>query len=157
MSYRNYSKALKIISNFDEYDSGNGVSEQCIMNAEKILGINFSKQIRNYLTNYGYIEFFGVELYGIIDEEISYDSVEGCMVEWSVVQRKKSGLNHSWLPIKFDDDGFMSFFDFSNLNEENEPSVISAVLTDNGWTVKEKLADDFGDYLLYLIDEYESE
>lgn len=157
MSYTNFSKALEILKGFDDYDSGSGVSAQCISNAEKKLGINFSQQISHYLTNYGYIEFFGVELYGIIDEEISYDSVEGCMVEWSVVQREKYGLNHLWLPIKFDDDGCMAFFDFSDLNKENEPSIISAVLTNNGWVLNEKLADDFGDYLLCLIDEYENE
>mgnify|MGYP004626877799 FL=1 len=97
------------------------------------------------------MEFFGVELYGIVKTDFSSVSVEGCLVEWTILERK-NGLNPKWLPICFEDDGNTAFLDFNDLDENGEPSVILAKGTERGYEKVEKIANDFGDYVLELVE-----
>lgn len=151
MAYRNYLKAMKLARECDNYCTGSGVSNDVISAAEKKVGILFSRQLKEYLTTYGYMEFFGVELYGIVKTDFSSVSVEGCLVEWTILERK-NGLNPKWLPICFEDDGNMAFLDFNDLDENGEPSVILAEETERGYEKVEKIANDFGNYVLELVE-----
>lgn len=153
MSYNSFLKALKEMEKCEGYRFGTAHDKNVIRKAEELLGITFSKQIREYLSKYGYIEFFGVELYGIINESFILDdeSNEGCMIEWTVDERTASGLNPKWVAIRFEDEGGMAFFDFSSLNSEGEPRVVLAIDCGDGYELDRVLADDFGDYLLDLV------
>lgn len=136
----------------DGYDAGEGVSDQVIEKAEELLGISFSRQMREYLSDYAYIEFFGVEIYGIIEEDFSSTCLEGNIVEWALSERKKNGLDSKWVPVRFEDDGIMVFQDYNELNEEGEPAIIVASLTEDGYEYVEQIADDLGDYIAELVD-----
>lgn len=151
MSYKSYVSAMEKASECDGYDTGTGVSGETVGNAEKLLDIIFSKQLREYLLNYGFLEFFGVELYGIIKEDFSSTVLEGNIVEWTLNERKNNDLDPKWLPIRFEDDGAMAFMDFSRLNSEGEPAVILAVNTEKGYEFQDELADDLGEYILELV------
>ncbi|MGN1480327.1 SMI1/KNR4 family protein [Porcipelethomonas sp.] len=155
MSLKVYEKAIKKIKKCDEFDCGTPHSEKVIEKAESLLNIAFSTQIKNYLSKFGYIEVFGVELYGIVDEDFSMDknTYEGCMVEWTLDARAANNLNPDWVALKFEDDGEMVFLDFENTNEEGEPRVIAAIDEGNGYVFEDELAEDFGKYLIYLIEE----
>ena len=154
MSYSNFEKALEMAKNCDGYKIGNGCSEETIDKAEALLGIGLSKQIRKYLSEYGYIEFFGSEIYGIIDEsfEVDGEDNEGCMVEWTLNERENSGLNDKWIALKFEDDGAMVFLDFSSINDEGEPQIIVALDNGDGYEFECVIADDFGEFLLELVE-----
>ncbi len=119
------------------------------------MSIIFSPQIKHYLSEFGYIELFGIELYGIVNESFSLDKndFEGCMVEWTLNERANNNLNPNWIALKFEDDGEMVFFDFENTNAEGEPRIISAIDEGNGYILNDELAEDFGEYLNYLIEE----
>lgn len=152
MSYRNYQEAVELFSKCENYCHGNGVSPEVITKAEKLLGLHFSNQLTEYLTTYGYIDFFGVELYGIVDPELSSEEIEGCMVEWALAERENNSLNPNWLPICFEDDGCMAFLDFENCNANGEPQVILAEDTGNGYEMTEEIAEDLGEYMLQLAE-----
>ncbi len=152
-SYKSYTSAMDKAAECDDYDVGSGVPEETVKNAEKLLGIQFSKQLREYLLNYGWMEFFGVELYGIYNNDFSCTEIEGCIVEWALSERKSNNLDPKWVPVRFEDDGAMAFLDYNRLNAEGEPPVISAVLTDNGYKVQSDLAEDLGEYILELVND----
>ena len=46
----------------------------------------------------------------------------------------------------------MAFLDFNDLDENGEPSVILAKGTERGYEKVEKIANDFGDYVLELVE-----
>lgn len=153
MSYKNYVKAMKLAKKCDDYCTGDGVTDSVIGKAENLLDIKLSRQVKEYLKTYGYMEFFGVELYGIVKTDFSSEVIEGCMVEWTRNQRENSNLNSKWIPIRFEDDGCMAMLNFESLNEDNEPCVILAEETDSGYEMTEKIADDLGDYILGLVND----
>lgn len=153
MSYKNYTLAMKKAEECDGYDTGKGVSDKTIAKAEDLLGVTFSKQLKEYLQNYSWLEFFGVELYGIFNDDFSCTELEGCMVEWTLSERENNGLDPNWIPIRFEDDGSMAFLDFGNINSEGEPPVIIAELTGGGYGLQEEIAEDLGDYILDLVNE----
>lgn len=152
MSYKSFVKAMKQAKKCDDYCIGEGVSDSVINKAEEILEIKFSKQLKEYLKTCGYMEFFGVELYGIIKSDFSSQVEEGCIVEWTLGERVRTHLNPKWLPIRFEDDGGMAFLDFNNVDSSGEPCVILAVDSGNGYEEIEELADDLGEYILELVE-----
>ncbi len=156
MNYKKYEKVLKKAKKCEDFDCGTSHSEEIIQKAESALNIVFSPQIKHYLSKFGYIELFGIELYGIVDENFSLnkDCLEGCMVEWTLNERANNNLNSNWVALRFEDDGEMAFLDFENLNAEGEPRVIAAIGKESGYVLDRMLAEDFGEYLNDLIEEY---
>ncbi len=101
MSYKIYEKALKRAKKCEDYDCGSKQSVATIEKAEMLLNLHLSPQIKDYLSRFGYIEFFGVELYGIIDGTFSLDksTFEGCMIEWTINERVNNNLNPNWVAL----------------------------------------------------------
>lgn len=151
MSRKNYDLAMEKAPECEDYYASEGVSEETVENAEKLLGVKFSPQLKSYLTEYDFIEFFGVELYGISKEDFSSSVLEGNIVEWALNERETNDFDPMWLPIRFEDDGGMAFLDCSQLNGEGEPPIILAEDNGDGYEFVEKLADDLGDYILELV------
>jgi hypothetical protein len=75
------------------------------------------------------------------------------MVEWAISERTESDLNPNYIPIKFEDDGNMVFFDFGDINFDGEPKVISASFDGETYVKDCDLAEDFGEFLNELIEE----
>ena len=57
------------------------------------------------------------------------------------------------IPIYNFDDGNMAYLDYSYLNEQKEPRVIMAFYNGKEYEIVETLAEDFGDFVLQLVQE----
>lgn len=151
MSYSNYEKAIELAEKCDGYFVGEGKSISIITEAQRLLDIKFSKQLYNYLNKLGFLEFYGHEFFGIIKDDFS-GIPEGCIVEYSIVDRKAYNLPKEWLPIYNFDDGYMGYLDHGNLNGEGEPRVIMAIFTGKEYEIVEIISEDFGDFLLQKVE-----
>jgi SMI1 / KNR4 family. len=152
MSYSNYEKALTLAKSCNGYFIGEGKSISIINEAQNLLDIKFSKQLRNYLGTVGFIEFDGHEFYGIVKDDFS-SIPEGNIVEYALFDRKKYNLPKEWIPIYNFDDGYMAYLDYSYLNDEGEPRVIMTTNTGKNYKVLEVIAEDLGDFLLQMIED----
>ena len=152
MSYSNYEKALELAKQCKSYRIGTGKSNIIIQKAEDLFGFKFSKQNYIYFEDLGYLDFFGNEIYGITKDNFSGDPCGNC-IETALVDRKEYNLPKEWLPIYFYDDGYMCYLDYSQLNEDGEPPVIMAIYNGEKYVVVERVAEDFGDFLLELVEE----
>ena len=65
MSYTNFIKAMELAPKCKFYTTAGGKSEEEIDMSEKKLGISFSPQCKEFYKKYGYLSFFGNEIYGI--------------------------------------------------------------------------------------------
>ena len=101
---------------------------------------------------YGFLSFGGNEIYGV-DPEDDSGVLEGNSVAYALNDREENNLPKEWIPIYNFDDGNMAYLDYSSLNEEKEPSVIMAFHNEEKYEIVEKLAEDFGDFVLQLVQE----
>ena len=124
MSYSNFKKALEEAKSLRAYRHGKGISREIIEKAEQVLEVKFSKQIYEYLHEYGYIQFCGFELQGIFDENFT---------ERGIVSDTLERRNHEYLPplppkwvqiLDTCSDGECVYLDFEHINNEGEPRVI---------------------------------
>lgn len=152
MSYTNYQKAIELAKQCTGYWVGDTVSEQAIQRSEELLGLKFSKQNREYYSKLGYLSFFGCETYSI-DPDDNSGILEGNSVAYALNERAKFKLPQAWLPIYSYDDGYLGFLDYSQLNSEGEPSVIMGVYNGEEYVMIDKVADDFGDFLMELVND----
>lgn len=152
MSYQNYEKAVRLAKQCDGYSVGIEKSDDVLLRASELLGIKFSKQCYDFFKKLGYLEFFGVEIYGIVKDDFSGEYV-GCAIEATLSDRKEYNLPQEWLTIYFFDDGYMGYLDYSQLNESGEPPVIMAIYNGDEYVVTEKAAEDLGDFILHLVEE----
>ncbi len=150
MSYKNYIKAMEMAPKCKFYTTAGGKSKEEINMSEVKLGISFSKQLKDFYEKYGYLSFLGNEMYGI-DPEDESGVLEGNSVAYALNDRKEYSLPKEWVPIYNFDDGNMAYLDYSSLNEEKEPSVIMAFYDGKQYKIVEKLADDFGNFVLLLL------
>ena len=150
MSYENYEKALSLAPKCKCYMTTGGKSEDIILSAEQLLNIVFSKQHRDYCSRIGYMSFFGHEIF----EVGSYDSpiIEANTVAYALHEREKFDLPEKWLPIYNFNDGNIAFFDYTQTDETGEPPIIMAINTGKKYVLLERLAEDFGDFLLDLVE-----
>ena len=65
MSYANFVKALELAPQCKFYTTAGGKSDEEIGASEKILGVTFSKQCKEFYKKLGYLSFFGNEIFGI--------------------------------------------------------------------------------------------
>lgn len=152
MSYDNFKKAILLATKCNNYAHGIPQKDSVINLAENLLHVKFSKQLHEYLAQFGYIEFFGHEVYGIIKEDFSAIP-EGSIVECALYERKKYNLPEHLVPIFFLDDGGKAYIDFSTINYAGEPMIVSAYYNGMKYVITEKLSEDFGDFLLTMVNE----
>ena len=152
MSYLNFEKAVALAKQCDGYVDGGSKSNSVVAKAEELLGIKFSKQNTQYFKQYGFIEFFGHEFYGIVKDDFS-GSYVGCSIEATLQDRRELNLPPQWLTLYFFDDGYYGYLDYSQLNENGEPPVIIAIYDGEKYVVAEKVAEDLGDFMLSLVEE----
>jgi len=152
MSYQNFEKAIELAQQCDGYCDGGGKPSEIVAKAEELVGIKFSRQNNQYFKQHGYIEFFGSEVFGIVEDDFS-GAHAGCAIEATLIDRNSLNLPQEWLTIYFFDDGHYGYLDYSQLNEEGEPPVIKAIYDGEKYVMVEKVAEDFGDFLLSLVTE----
>ena len=152
MSYTNFIKSMELAPKCKFYTTAGGKSEEEIKLSEKKLGIPFSAQCKEFYEKYGYLSFYGNEIYGIAPEDDS-GVLEGNSVAYALNDREEYNLPKEWIPIYDFDDGNMAYLDYSSLNAEKEPRVIMAFYNGERYEIAETLAEDFGDFILQLVQE----
>ena len=152
MSYSNYIKAMHLAPKCKFYTTVGGKTEVEIKKSEKKLNVSFSNQCREFYAKYGYLSFFGNEIFGI-DPDDDSGILEGNSVAYALNDRAVYNLPKEWIPIYNFDDGNMAYLDYSCLNEEKEPRVIMAYYNGIRYEIVETLAEDFGDFIFQLVQE----
>ena len=152
MSYQNFETAMQLAPKCKFYTTAGGKNKEDILKSEKLLGIRFSKQCLEFYQKYGYLSFFGNEIFGI-DPEDDSGILEGNSVAYALNDRKEYDLPLDWLPVYNYEDGNMAYLDFSNKNEDEEPRVIMGIYTGNGYEITKTIAEDFGQFLLQLVNQ----
>ena len=152
MSYANFVKALELAPQCKFYTTAGGKSDEEIGASEKILGVTFSKQCKEFYKKLGYLSFFGSEIFGI-DPYDDSGILEGNSVAYALNDRTELGLPVAWIPIYDYNDGSMAYLDYSSLNRENEPRVLAAFYNGKKFEVTETVAEDLGDFILGLVQE----
>lgn len=152
MSYFDFEKAMSLASKCKFYTTTGGKTNDEISKAEKLLNLSFSKQCNEFYKKYGYLSFFGNEIFGI-DPDDDSGILEGNSVAYALNDREKYNLPVHWLPIYNYEDGNMAYLDYSSLNEEKEPSVIMAFYNGAKYVKVEIVAEDFGSFVLQLVED----
>lgn len=152
MSYANYKKAVEIMNKNKEKCHFIGEhSNELIEKAEDVLGLKFSKIYKEFLINYGAGNYGSEEILGVIDEDFEESSVPDG-IWYTLTEREEVDLPMNLVVIYEEGSGELFCLDFNSLNEEKEPIVVSYVPGENNKNQKYiKIADDFGDFLLRLV------
>ena len=149
MSYRDFTEALEKAPNCKYYTTTGGMSADKIEEAEKLLGIRFSRQNREFYERLGYLSFFGCEIFSIDAADLGMS--EGNSIAYALMERAQYGLPKECLPIIDLDDDCLGCLDYGNLNEEGEPPVTEMVFNGSYYRRGEIIAEDFGQFLLMLV------
>lgn len=152
MSYLDFEKAMSLAPKCKFYTTTGGKSNDEIEKSEKKLNLTFSKQCKEFYEKYGYLSFYGNEIFGI-DPDDDSGILEGNSVAYALNDRKEYNLPVHWLPIYDYEDGNMAYLDYSSLNDEGEPSVIMAFYNGENYEIEETVAEDFGSFVLELVEE----
>lgn len=152
MSYINFEKATELAKQCQFYKTAGSQSKELIKKVEEAYGFKLSTQHYEYFKKYGYIMFFGTEIYGIYDK-VFEGIYAGNAVIATLQDRKENKLPTNWIPIFDYDDGYVAYLDYGSLNSENEPRVILGIFTGENYEMTEVIAEDFGDFLLELVEE----
>lgn len=154
MSYNNYKKAVDIINkNQDKNHFIGKRSEELVKKAENELGIKFSEIYKEFLLTYGAGNYGSEEILGIIDDDFGESSVPDG-IWYTLIERQEVGLPLNLVIIYEDDCGELLCLDFNSLNDEKEPAIVPYIPGEDNKNQKyEKIADDFGDFLLQLVTE----
>ena len=152
MSYVNYQKAIEIMSKNNKKCHFIGErSEKLIEKAEEVLGIKFSKIYKEFLLKYGAGNYGSEEILGVIDDDFEESSVPDG-IWYTLTERDEVDLPMNLVVIYETGDDELFCLDFNNLNEEKEPVVVTYIPGEDNRNQKyEKVADDFGDFLLQLV------
>jgi len=150
MSLQNFVRAIELAKKCEFYTIAGEKSEEVVLKAEELFGYKFSKQNFQFFKHLGYLSFFGCEIFGIIKDDFS-GKYTGCAIEAALSDRKSNNLPAEWLPIYYFDDGYMGYLDYGQLNDEGEPPVIMSLYNGERYEAPEKVAEDFGDFLLQVV------
>lgn len=155
MSWENYERSMELAPKCRFYTTAGGRSIEEIEEAEKLLGIKLSKQYRDFNEKYGYLSFYGNEIFGIDTNNLN--ELEGNSLAYALNDCKDYNLPYYFLPFYNYNDGYMAYFDYSSLNNEGEPRIVILEYDGFKYSISETVADDFGDFILKLVqDELES-
>lgn len=152
MSYQNFVKAMELATKCRFYTTVGGKTEEEIKKAEQMLKVKFSNQCKEFYEKYGYLSFFGNEIFGI-DPDDESGILEGNSVAYAIRAREEFNLSDKWISIYNFEDGNMAYLDYSSLNSENEPRVIMAFYNGVEYEVVETVAEDLGSFILQLVQE----
>lgn len=152
MSYQNFRKAMELAPKCKFYTTVGGKTEEEIKKAERLLDVSFSNQCREFYAKYGYLSFYGNEIFGI-DPDDDSGILEGNSIAYAINDREEYNLPKEWIPIYNFEDGHMAYLDYSSLNAEKEPKVIMAFHNGTEYEIVETLAEDFGNFILQLVQE----
>ncbi|WP_080425503.1 SMI1/KNR4 family protein [Burkholderia ubonensis] len=80
-------------------------SEASVLDAEKILGVTFPGDYRAFVRDFGAVDFYGFEIYGVLGDQPSLESsVPSCV--WITQSERTRGLPADYLVIGSSGDGY---------------------------------------------------
>ena len=145
---QNYERALELIDEIGSGDFEGAKSEALVEKAEIALGLKFPPSYRRFLLELGCGDIEGVEVYGIIDDNFEKSSIPNGI--WMTLnQREAIDLKNQFVIVGEDGDGTLHAIDTGVVESGESPVVRLSV---DGRNV-EKMANDFGSYLLSRVEE----
>ncbi len=150
MSYSSFHKAMELAKKCNYYKTAGKQTKELLDKVENSYDFKISPQHYECFKDYGYIMFFGAEIYGIY--EGAFDGIyAGNAVVATLQDRKEYNLPKEWIPIYDYSDGYFAYLDYACLNSEKEPRVILGIYTGKKYEIAEVIATDLGDFLLELV------
>ncbi|HEM3588799.1 TPA: SMI1/KNR4 family protein [Streptococcus suis] len=144
----NYEKAkLLILENIDMMDYFGNCPNYIIDLAEETLGIKYPRDYRDFVYNFGAGNFGTSEIYGVFREDFLNSGVPDSV--WlTLLERKETKLPEYLVIIYALGNGELFCFDYSKLNSNGEPTIVSFTSNSNNYDV---VYDSFGDFLLDVV------
>lgn len=147
MSIIDYELAKRIIAKEGGGEFIGPRSEGWIVEAERILNIDFPQTYRRFLLELGCGGFRGEEFYGIVDADLLRGPVPNGI--WLTLdERRMSGLPSFMVIIQSGGDGGWRAIDISRNSSDYESPVVRL---DVNCRPREDLAEDFGRFFLERI------
>ncbi|MGF6232840.1 hypothetical protein QFZ27_006795 [Inquilinus ginsengisoli] len=147
MSISDVNTAIQLILDSGEsYRPGNGAADDMLSAFENRLGVRFPPSYRYFLAKMGTLSFMGHQFYGITKSGLNAESIP-CVLWATERSREKGHITDSMLRIKMSGYGPFYVLDLSQRNAEGEGAVLELPVQGiSGGS--EKIADDFGSFLL---------
>lgn len=153
MSDIDLQKAFDLIATYENEGRFSGEKDdELITKAEAALGLAFPPTYRRFLKEYGCGGMAGEEFFGLIDDDFINSTVPDAI--WLTLDERKTGLPESMIVIHAVGDGTYFVLDTDKKNDVGECPVVAWTpgLSSPGDEV-EKIADDFGEFLLTSLQE----
>lgn len=154
MSIEKYNQAKNVIEENDYLlDDFGGASDAIIEKAQVVLDVNFPKDYKTFLADYGALTFGSIEVYGVFKEDFEDSGVPD--IVWTTINERKLVDMPKYLLILHNTGmGELYCMNFADLNSHNEPRITSYY---PGFPEKaqqnEVLYDNFGEFLLDMVQE----
>ena len=152
MSYYNFQKSMKLAPQCKYYKMAGQQTDELIEKLENVYGFRLSMQHHEFFKEYGYIMFFGTEIYGIY-KDVFEGIYAGNAVIATLRDREEYNLPKKWIPLYDYDDGYKAYLDYAYLNSDNEPRVVLGIFTGQEYEMMEIISEDLGDFLLELVEQ----
>ena len=91
MSYQDFERAMELAPGCEYFTTDGGKSPGQIRKSEQMLGVSFSPQLLTFYEKFGYLSFFGHEIFGI-DPDDDSGVLEGNSVAYALNDRSELGL-----------------------------------------------------------------
>lgn len=117
--------------------------ESLVAKAERTLGFKFPPSYREFLTTYGCGDIEGLEFYGLTDDNFQNSATPNAI--WLTLDERKNGLSESLMLVYSTGDGNYIALKMDETDEQGENP---AVLISPTGSVLQKVANDFGEFLL---------
>lgn len=154
MSYQDWLKAKEFMKNNPEdIDAVGEIDESLIIKAEAILNVKFPPSYRDFLKTFGTADWYGTEIYGLIDEDFVNSTIPDMV--WKTAKMRKHGLPEHLIVIGDVGNGDLYCLDLKDVGSDGECSV---TIWDHETESTGGMWDefDFGEFVLYrLQEEYE--
>ena len=147
MSMNDLQEAFRLIKkNKDKADFEEPKSEELIAAAEMKLGLKFPPTYRLFLKNYGCGDIAGIEIYGIVNNNLGLRGVPNGI--WLTLDERETGeLPLHFIIISDTGDGYWYCLDTSQTDTDGENPIVIWGLNMPEKN-KQKVSNDFGEFLL---------
>ncbi len=153
MGYEYYKKALKLIKeNEGLLVKTKGAELEVIQLAEKKLGVKFPEVYKQFLKDFGYLNFEALQVFGIVNNELIDESGVPDGIWYTLDERLRYNFPNELLIIADFGIGELYCLDLSSNNEYGKVIAYIPGYDDNE-QIREVIADNFGEFLYKQIEE----
>lgn len=142
---------MELAKTIEYYENAGKQSAALLEKVEATYGFKLSPQHDEYLRDYGYVMFFGIEFYGIY-KNVFEGIYAGNAVIATLQDREEFNLPKKWIPIYDYSDGQMAYLDYFQLDENGEPPIIVGIYNGEEYIMLEQVAEDLGEFFLQMVE-----